>query len=58
MVRVPRDLIKKLRTVVKEIPEEGVAVAWFADRYHELYQVAQRTLALPSAGTSGIACSA
>jgi len=39
VVRISRDLLKKLKAVVKEIPEEGVAVAWFAGRYQELHEV-------------------
>ena len=39
IVRIPRDLIKKLRAVVKEIPEDGVAVAWFVGRYQALHEV-------------------
>ena len=37
LVRIPRDLLKRLRAVVKEVPPEGVAVAKFVDRYQELY---------------------
>lgn len=37
LVRIPRDLLKRLRVVVKEVPAEGVAVAKFVDRYQELY---------------------
>ena len=39
IVRIPRELIKRLRAVVKEIPEEGVAVAWFVGRYQALHEV-------------------
>jgi len=38
LVRIPREVLKKLRAVVKEVPPEGMAVARFVDRYQELYR--------------------
>ncbi len=37
LVRIPRELLKKLRAVVKEVPPEGVPVAKFADRFQQLH---------------------
>jgi hypothetical protein len=37
LVRIPRELLKKLRAVVKEVPPEGMPVAKFADRFQQLH---------------------
>ena len=53
MVRIPRDLLKKLRTVMKEVPEEGVAVAKFVDCYQKMYNESLKVVAI-SLGFSNV----